>query len=156
MLTLVGALVTGANAGVEAVEALLLLSEWLSHWCASTTVIGRGEENRSVWMYVGTAVRLGYLLDLDRITPDHEENVEEASLNARRKLAWVGTQGVLFTFDLDLLLTFAKLATCAIVMFPYDLEKASGVEVQDRREVYWQRTFLLCNQTCMDKKITLR
>jgi len=90
MRTLVGALITGANAGVEAVEALLLLSEWLSHWCASSTVIGKGEEDKSVWMYVGTAVRLGYLLDLDRITPDHEENVVEASMNARRKLAWVG------------------------------------------------------------------
>jgi hypothetical protein len=87
---LVSSLLTGADAGVEAVEALLLLAEWVSHWPPPQTDIGRGEEDKVAWMYVGTALRLGYFLDLDRTAFDRENGEEEIPSLARRRLAWAG------------------------------------------------------------------
>jgi len=83
-------LVTGADAGVEAVEALLLLAEWVSHWPPPQTAVGRGEEDKVAWMYVGTALRLGYFLDLDRTIFNLESSKEESPSLARRRLAWAG------------------------------------------------------------------
>jgi hypothetical protein len=87
---LVSSLATGADAGVEGVEALLLLAEWVSHWPPTETAVGRGEEDKVAWMYVGTALRLGYFLDLDRTTFTIENGGEDTSSLARRRLAWAG------------------------------------------------------------------
>lgn len=83
-------LLAGGFADVEAVEALLLLAEWVSHWPISYSDVGRGEEDKTAWMYVGTALRLGYFLDLDRTTFSPEANKEQLSTFARRRLAWTG------------------------------------------------------------------
>lgn len=80
------ALVNGASAGVEAVEALLILAEWISHWARSSNRVARGEEDNVVWMYVGTAVRLAYLLDLDRVTLNQDNTIDDT----RKRLAWAG------------------------------------------------------------------
>lgn len=89
MQQLVLSLVTGGDADVEAVEALLLLAEWVYHRPPSKTKVGRGEEDKVAWMYVGTALRLGYFLDLDR-TSFNPEIVKETLGLSRRRLAWAG------------------------------------------------------------------
>ena len=83
-------LLAGGDADVEAVEALLLLAEWVSHWPIPNSDVGRGEEDKTAWMYVGTALRLGYFLDLDRTTFSPETDEERLSTLARRRLAWTG------------------------------------------------------------------
>jgi hypothetical protein len=67
MRALVSALAAGGSAGIEAVEALLLLAEWTPYTSRSDAGhVGRGEEDREAWMHVGTALRIGYYLGLDR------------------------------------------------------------------------------------------
>jgi hypothetical protein len=90
MQQLVLSLVIGGDADVEAVEALLLLAEWVYHRPPSETEVGRGEEDKVAWMYVGTALRLGYFLDLDRTSFNPEIAKEEALGLSRRRLAWAG------------------------------------------------------------------
>ncbi len=59
MQQLISNILAGADANVEAVEALLLLSQWVSHRPQVASIVGRGEEDRVAWMYIGTALRLG-------------------------------------------------------------------------------------------------
>lgn len=67
MRSLVSALAAGGPGNVEAVEALLLLAEWTPYTSRSDAGhVGRGEEDREAWMHVGTALRIGYFLGLDR------------------------------------------------------------------------------------------
>ena len=67
MRSLVSALAAGGPGNVETVEALLLLAEWTPYTSRSDAGhIGRGEEDREAWMHVGTALRIGYYLGLDR------------------------------------------------------------------------------------------
>lgn len=80
-------ILAGANANVEAVEALLLLSQWVSHRPQADVAIGRGEEDRVAWMYIGTALRLGYFLGLDRTSFKSESNDDPATFN-RKRIAW--------------------------------------------------------------------
>lgn len=88
MQSLVSMIVAGADADVEAVEALLLLSQWISHRPHSETTVGRGEEGRVAWMYVGTALRLGWYLGIDQAAfrgkGDQTEGL--ASYNRKRVL----------------------------------------------------------------------
>ncbi|KAK3724525.1 hypothetical protein LTR37_001149 [Vermiconidia calcicola] len=86
MQQLVGALVYSGCGSVEAVESMLILAEWVPRRTHATPTIGRGEEDQAAWMYVGTAIRLGYLLGIDR-TGFRTENDESAELN-RKRLAW--------------------------------------------------------------------
>lgn len=51
-------------ASVDAVEALLLLGEWVPS--RDTTSVGKGEEDRTSWMFIGLALRLAYFLGVDR------------------------------------------------------------------------------------------
>lgn len=91
MQQLILALTNGARADVEAVEALLILAEWMPHSIASPLSVGRGEEDRTVWMYVGLAVRLGYYLDLDQTaSSQHMDMYHQDQSFARRRLAWTG------------------------------------------------------------------
>lgn len=67
MRSLVSALAAGGPGNVEAVEALLVLAEWTPYTSRSDAGhVGRGEEDREAWMHVGTALRIGYFLGLDR------------------------------------------------------------------------------------------
>lgn len=87
MQRLVSALAAGGPGEVEAVEGLLLLAEWTPYTSRRQAgQVGRGEEDREAWMHVGTALRVGYFLGLDRYsfrTPDSRD------LQAQRKrLVW--------------------------------------------------------------------
>lgn len=84
---LVSMILSGADADVEAVEALLLLSQWVSHRPQSTLAVGRGEEDRVAWMYIGTALRLGYFLGIDRTSFKSDPNEDQAIFN-RKRLVW--------------------------------------------------------------------
>ena len=68
------------------VEAMLILAEWVPRRPHATPAVGRGEEDQAAWMYVGTAIRLGYLLGIDR-TGFRTETDPSAELN-RKRLAW--------------------------------------------------------------------
>ncbi|KAF2173880.1 hypothetical protein M409DRAFT_16149 [Zasmidium cellare ATCC 36951] len=87
MQTLVASLVYSGSGSVEAVEAMLILAEWVPRRPHSTPSIGRGEEDQAAWMYVGTAIRLGYLLGIDRTGFRAESEAQTADLN-RKRLAW--------------------------------------------------------------------
>ncbi|KAK5163189.1 hypothetical protein LTR04_002691 [Oleoguttula sp. CCFEE 6159] len=87
MQQLVSALVYSGSGGVEAVEALLILGEWVPRRYQSTATIGRGEEDHAAWMHVGTALRLGYLLGLDRTAFRSESDAYSSELS-RKRLAW--------------------------------------------------------------------
>lgn len=64
MQQLLSTILAGSDANVEAVEAFLILSQWVSK--KSQASVGRGEEDKLAWMYIGNALRLGYLLEIDR------------------------------------------------------------------------------------------
>jgi hypothetical protein len=66
---------------------MLILAEWVPRRPHSTPGIGRGEEDQAAWMYVGTAIRLGYLLGIDRTGFRAESEAQSADLN-RKRLAW--------------------------------------------------------------------
>lgn len=80
-------LVYSGIGSVEAVEAMLILAEWVPRRPHSTPAVGRGEEDQAAWMYVGTAIRLGYLLGIDRSGFRQERESQSADLN-RKRLAW--------------------------------------------------------------------
>ncbi|KAK4613337.1 Transcriptional activator ARO80 [Fulvia fulva] len=87
MQSLVASLVYSGSGSVEAVEAMLILAEWVPRRPHNTPSIGRGEEDQAAWMYVGTAIRLGYLLGIDRTGFRAESGSQTADLN-RKRLAW--------------------------------------------------------------------
>jgi len=87
MRLLIADLVYSGIGSVEAVEAMLILAEWVPRRPHSTPAVGRGEEDQAAWMYVGTAVRLGYLLGIDRSGFRMEKEAQSAELN-RKRLAW--------------------------------------------------------------------
>lgn len=85
---LISNIIAGSDADVEAVEALLIMSQWVSHRPQAQVTVGRGEEDRQAWMYIGTAVRLGYFLGIDR-TAFKTDQAEHTQRFIRSKLAWV-------------------------------------------------------------------
>jgi hypothetical protein len=84
---LISMILAGADANVEAVEALLLLSQWVSHRPQASIAVGRGEEDRVAWMYIGTALRLGYFLGIDR-TSFRSDSHEDPAIFNRKRLVW--------------------------------------------------------------------
>ncbi|OQO01210.1 hypothetical protein B0A48_13453 [Cryoendolithus antarcticus] len=86
MQDLIANLVYAGTGSVEAIEALLILSEWPPRQprCPS---IGRGEEDAAAWMLVGTAIRIGYLLGIDR-TGFRTANDGNTDGLDRKRLAW--------------------------------------------------------------------
>ncbi|KAH6882105.1 hypothetical protein BKA58DRAFT_13751 [Alternaria rosae] len=87
MKSLVSTLAAGGDAGIEAVEALLLLAEWAPYTQRGSGKVGKGEEDKESWMHVGLALRIAYFLALDRYSfrfvdqgkdPDHH----------RKRLIW--------------------------------------------------------------------
>ena len=87
MQQLIADLVYSGCGSVEAVEAMLILAEWVPRRAHATPTVGRGEEDQAAWMYVGTAIRLGYLLGIDRTGFRIENEGQSADLN-RKRLAW--------------------------------------------------------------------
>ncbi|KAH7305103.1 hypothetical protein BKA65DRAFT_416023, partial [Rhexocercosporidium sp. MPI-PUGE-AT-0058] len=87
MQQLISNILAGADANVEAVEALLLLSQWVSHRPQVAVTVGRGEEDRVAWMYIGTALRLGYFLEIDR-TSFNSDTQEDPAKFHRKRLVW--------------------------------------------------------------------
>lgn len=90
MQELIAALVYGGSGSVEAVEALLILAEWVPRRPQSAPSIGKGEEDHQAWMLIGTAVRLGYLLELDRTGFRTAVDPPQSSDFNRKRLAWSG------------------------------------------------------------------
>ncbi|KAF2714341.1 hypothetical protein K504DRAFT_367565 [Pleomassaria siparia CBS 279.74] len=87
MKSLVSNLAAGGDAGIETVEALLLLAEWAPYTQRGSGKVGKGEEDKESWMHVGLALRLAYFLALDKYSfrvvdqgkdPDHD----------RKRLIW--------------------------------------------------------------------
>ena len=66
MKSLVANLAAGGDAGIEAVEALLLLAEWAPYTQRGSGKVGKGEEDKESWMHVGIALRIAYFLALDK------------------------------------------------------------------------------------------
>jgi hypothetical protein len=98
MQKLISALVIGMKADVEAVEALLILAEWTPHQQnAFPGSIGRGEEDRAAWMYVGMALRVGYYLGIDS-TSFRSRFESKGDEFLRQRLAWTGRSQILFLF----------------------------------------------------------
>jgi hypothetical protein len=81
-------LLAGADAGIEAVEAMLLLSQWVSHRPHVSVEAGRGEEDRVAWMYTGTALRLGYFLGIDNASFKSDSR-EDPVVFKRKRLVWM-------------------------------------------------------------------
>jgi len=87
MQNMINEIMAGSDAELEAVEALLLLSQWVSNRPQHSVSVGRGEEDRVAWMYVGLALRLGYFLGTDRAAfkPDSREDPQTYR---RKRLVW--------------------------------------------------------------------
>jgi hypothetical protein len=78
----------GSNAGVEAVIALLILALWVSHQPKAQNEIGRGEEDRVAWMYIGTAIRLAYFLRIDTTSFLPRDGTKVGAQFKRNRLIW--------------------------------------------------------------------
>lgn len=89
MRSLVSALAAGGPGNVETVEALLLLAEWTPYTSRSEAgCVGRGEEDREAWMHIGTALRIGYFLGLDRYSfAVRGDDVKDPQWQ-RKRLVW--------------------------------------------------------------------
>ena len=86
--SLISDLIYGCEGSIQAVEALLILAEWSNWHHGGKIKPGKGRESASAWMLVGTAVRLGYLLGLDR-TAFRNDSAEPVPLDLhRRRLVW--------------------------------------------------------------------
>lgn len=88
MQNLISNLIWTGSGHLETVEALLILSEWVP---GLQSTIGRGEEDHASWMLCGTAIRLGYLQELDQTAYAVNNNAESSELVYRRRLAWSGS-----------------------------------------------------------------
>jgi hypothetical protein len=90
MHQLVSEISAGKRCDVEAVEGLLLLSEWEPS-CSFSNLkeIGCGEEDLAAWMHVGLALRIGYFLGLDRTSLKNDDEERKLHFN-RRRVAWAG------------------------------------------------------------------
>lgn len=90
MQVLIGMITSGADANIDAVEALLLLSQWVSHRSHTSTTVGRGEEDRVAWMYIGNALRLAYFLGIDKVAFQSGAGAnEDPAMYNRKRLVWV-------------------------------------------------------------------
>lgn len=79
--------VCGGNAETEAIEALLLLSQYICHrpMPRGESQVGKGEEDRVAWMYIGLALRLGWYLGIDKAAYDVSD---QSSTVCHNRLVW--------------------------------------------------------------------
>jgi hypothetical protein len=87
MKSLVSTLAAGGDAGIEAVEALLLLAEWAPYTQRGSGKVGRGEEDKESWMHVGLALRIAYFLALDRYSFRFVDQGKDQD-HDRKRLIW--------------------------------------------------------------------
>jgi hypothetical protein len=87
MKGLVSILAAGGDAGIEAVEALLLLAEWAPYTQRGSGKVGKGEEDKESWMHVGLALRIAYFLALDRYSFRFIDQAKDPDHN-RKRLIW--------------------------------------------------------------------
>ncbi|KAK7191994.1 hypothetical protein DPSP01_003866 [Paraphaeosphaeria sporulosa] len=87
MKSLISTVAAGGDAGVEAVEALLILAEWAPYTQRSSGKVGKGEEDKESWMHVGLALRIAYFLAVDKYSfrfVDQDKDPE----HDRKRLLW--------------------------------------------------------------------
>jgi hypothetical protein len=87
MKSLVANLAAGGDAGIEAVEALLLLAEWAPYTQRGSGKVGKGEEDKESWMHVGIALRIAYFLALDKYSFRFVDQGKDAQ-HSRKRLIW--------------------------------------------------------------------
>jgi hypothetical protein len=87
MKSLVANLSAGGEAGIEAVEALLLLAEWAPYTQRGSGKVGKGEEDKESWMHVGIALRIAYFLALDKYSFRFVDQGKDPYHN-RKRLIW--------------------------------------------------------------------
>ncbi|KAF1835644.1 hypothetical protein BDW02DRAFT_638465 [Decorospora gaudefroyi] len=87
MKNLVSALAAGGDAGIEAVEALILLAEWAPYTQRGSGKVGKGEEDKESWMHVGLALRIAYFLALDRYSFRFVDQGKDQE-HDRKRLIW--------------------------------------------------------------------
>lgn len=89
MQCLISEITAGKKCGVEAVEALLLLAEWEPPGILSEPTRGHcGNEDMAAWMHIGLAIRIAYVLRLDRaMFKDLRNGIVSLS---RERHAWLG------------------------------------------------------------------
>ncbi|KAF2264224.1 hypothetical protein CC78DRAFT_517384 [Lojkania enalia] len=87
MKSLVSDLAAGGDAGVDAVEALLLLAEWAPYTQRSPGKVGKGEEDKESWMHVGLALRIAYFLALDGYSFRAVDDGRDPN-HSRKRLIW--------------------------------------------------------------------
>ncbi len=90
MKSLVSELAAGGDAGIEAVEALLLLAEWAPYTQRGSGKVGKGEEDKESWMHVGLALRIAYFLALDRYSFRFVDQGKDPD-NSRKRLIWTAS-----------------------------------------------------------------
>lgn len=87
MKSLISDLSAGGDAGIEAVEALLILAEWAPYTQRGSGKIGKGEEDKESWMHVGLALRIAYFLALDRYSFRFVDQTKDPN-HDRKRLIW--------------------------------------------------------------------
>lgn len=86
MEILVSKMIYRGSKRVGAVEALLILAEWMPQRLQPNSTVGRGEEDHGAWMHVGIAIRLGYLQRLEQT--GLVRNDKFTATEERKRLAW--------------------------------------------------------------------
>lgn len=87
MKSLVANLAAGGDAGIEAVEAMLLLAEWAPYTQRGSAKVGKGEEDKESWMHVGIALRIAYFLALDKYSFRFVDQGKDPD-HSRKRLIW--------------------------------------------------------------------
>lgn len=87
MKSLVSALAAGGEAGIETVEALLILAEWAPYTQRGSGKVGKGEEDKESWMHVGLALRIAYFLALDQYSFRFVDQWKDQD-HHRKRLVW--------------------------------------------------------------------
>ncbi|SZF00992.1 unnamed protein product [Blumeria hordei] len=84
---LISMIIAGAKVNIEAVEALILLSQWVPQRPHASYSVESSEEDQTAWMYTGMAIRLAYHIGLDRAAL-MSEKCGDLSFIKRQQLVW--------------------------------------------------------------------
>lgn len=89
MESLMSKLIYTGSTTVGAVEAMLILAEWVPQHPQENAVIGCGKEDQGAWMLVGVAIRLGYLQRLEQTGLLQDKDFQSQNFS-RKRIAWAG------------------------------------------------------------------
>lgn len=87
MESLMSKLIYTGSTTVGAVEAMLILAEWVPQHPQENAVIGCGKEDQGAWMLVGVAIRLGYLQRLEQTGLLQDKDYQSQNFS-RKRIAW--------------------------------------------------------------------